>query len=147
MEKEEILKRFDELLHSDIDFENKTYLLKLRKLFIRSFNIKNIEELENKLYKNMNYRQKFDFEVNRILDYMEKLGKEDDYDFLNNLKYIKTKENMLRVINNDDKVTYQELLLDLIELEIDLNMSVGLFLELREFVFNYLQKLPTKKHI
>lgn len=144
MKKDEIIKLIDELLQKNTDFDTKLYLLKLKKLFINSYSIENVNETEKKLYKNKNYKQKYEFEINRIQKHMIKIGKENDTDFLKYCKFIKTKENMLNIINDDESTTYFELLLDLIKLEIDLNMKVGLFSELRDYVCRYVDEESSK---
>lgn len=142
MKKTQVLKRIDKLLQAKyIGFNEKKYLLKIRNLFLDSFALDNIEEYEKKLYKDRNYEQKFKFELTRIMDFMRNIDRDGDDDFLNTIEYIKTKEEMLNMINEDREVTYHELLLDLIELELKLNLKIALFVEFREYVEKCLYKM------
>ena len=146
MEKKETIEWIDDLLHSgDIDYNEKIYLLKLRNIYNKSFTIGDVDEIEKKLYKNRKPKEKFYFEKNRILRYMEKYGRDGDANFLSDLKFIKTKEKMLSLINDNDDDTYSELLQDLVKLEIDLGIDIGLFKEFRKFVIRYLNDIDNTK--
>lgn len=137
LDKDERLKILNELLKSEKEANEKKYILNLKKNYLKNSKINNLEEVENKIYNGKNNKEKFYFELKRIHDW---LSLSSDEQALKDLNVLYARRNAMRKRFNDEEKLYFELLLNIIEIEINLKMKIGLVKKFNDYVDYYINK-------